>query len=43
MVGFRDIAVHDYQKLNLDVVQALVERHLGDFSAFTRTALGLAS
>ncbi len=30
MVGFRNIAVHDYQKLNLKVVQAVVEKHLHD-------------
>lgn len=41
MVGFRNVAVHDYRKLNLDIVQA-VERHVGDFLAFTRVALSLA-
>jgi uncharacterized protein YutE (UPF0331/DUF86 family) len=34
MVGFRNVAVHDYQKLNLDIVQAIVEHHLEDFLAF---------
>ena len=24
MVGFRNVAVHDYQNLNLDVVKAIV-------------------
>ena len=36
MVGFRNIAVHDYQNLNLEIVVAIVERHLGDFEEFVR-------
>lgn len=35
MIGFRDIAVHNYQKLNLDVIQKVIENHLGDFEGFT--------
>lgn len=34
MVGFRNIAVHDYQGLQLSIVQAIVEKHLGDFETF---------
>jgi uncharacterized protein YutE (UPF0331/DUF86 family) len=34
MVGFRNIAVHDYQKLNLDVVKNIAEKHLKDFEDF---------
>ena len=34
MVGFRNIAVHDYQNLNLDIVIAIVEKHLEDFTHF---------
>jgi len=34
MVGFRNIAVHDYQTLQLEIVQAIIDRHLGDFKAF---------
>jgi uncharacterized protein YutE (UPF0331/DUF86 family) len=37
MVGFRNIAVHDYQELNLEVVQQIIEKHLEDFLDFTRT------
>jgi uncharacterized protein YutE (UPF0331/DUF86 family) len=33
MVGFRNIAIHEYQKLNPAIVQAIVERHLGDLRA----------
>lgn len=36
MVGFRNIAVHDYQNLNLDIVIAIVETHLNDFELFIR-------
>lgn len=34
MVGFRNIAVHDYQNLNIEIVVAIVEKHLGDFEVF---------
>ena len=34
MVGLRNIAVHDYQTLNLDIVIHVVEHRLGDFSDF---------
>src|SRR4030067_3378943 len=27
MVGFRNIAVHDYQNLNLNIVRAIIEKH----------------
>jgi uncharacterized protein YutE (UPF0331/DUF86 family) len=39
MVGFRNIAVHDYQRLSLDIVGQIVARHLDDFLAFTRVLL----
>jgi len=34
MVGFRNIAVHDYQDINLDIVQQIIETHLVDFEWF---------
>ncbi len=34
MVGFRNIAVHDYQNLNIDIVINIVEKHLVDFEKF---------
>lgn len=43
MVGFRNVAVHDYQNLNLDVVKAIVTERLEDFRAFARLALDFAS
>ncbi len=35
MVGFRNIAIHDYQRINLDIVDAIVQKHLDDLLAFT--------
>ncbi|PRR80964.1 type VII toxin-antitoxin system HepT family RNase toxin [Clostridium vincentii] len=34
MVGFRNIAVHDYKALNLRIVQVIIESHLKDFSDY---------
>ncbi len=39
MVGFRNVAVHDYQKLNLDVVRRIIVERLDDFLEFTRVLL----
>jgi uncharacterized protein YutE (UPF0331/DUF86 family) len=39
MVGFRNVAVHDYQRLNLDIVKAIIVERLDDFRAFGRVAL----
>ena len=36
MVGFRNVAVHDYQRLNLDIVQAIAERELEHLLEFAR-------
>ncbi len=36
MVGFRNIAVHDYQNLNIDIVIAIVEKHLEDFEVYIK-------
>lgn len=39
MVGFRNVAVHDYRKLNLEVVRKIIHEHLGDFREFGRIVL----
>ncbi|MFD2215556.1 type VII toxin-antitoxin system HepT family RNase toxin [Metabacillus endolithicus] len=39
MVGFRNIAVHDYQEINLVILQKIVEEHLVDFTDYTKTIL----
>ena len=40
MVGLRNIAVHDYQTLNLDIVIAVINKHLGDFDEYIAEVLG---
>lgn len=39
MVGFRNVAVHDYTRLDLAIVQAIIERHLGDLLRFASETL----
>lgn len=39
MVGFRNIAVHDYQAVNLDVVKEIIEHHLIDLKEFCDTII----
>jgi len=34
MVGFRNLAIHEYQKLNLDIVKSIIEINLQDFYEF---------
>lgn len=41
MVGFRNVAVHDYQALNLAIVRSIVEHKLGDLRGFAQQALAL--
>lgn len=33
-VGFRNIAVHNYERIDWHIVQAILERHLDDFDTF---------
>jgi uncharacterized protein YutE (UPF0331/DUF86 family) len=39
MVGFRNVAVHDYTRLSLPIVRAIVENHLEDLLAFSSAAI----
>jgi uncharacterized protein YutE (UPF0331/DUF86 family) len=39
MVGFRNVAVHDYQKLSLQIVQSILENDLNDFRIFAELML----
>lgn len=39
MVGFRNLAVHDYQSINLKIVQKIIEQHLGDLQEFAQVML----
>ncbi|MEW9125219.1 MAG: DUF86 domain-containing protein [Thermotaleaceae bacterium] len=34
MIGFRNIAVHNYQKVNTEILQRVIENHLKDFEEF---------
>lgn len=34
MIGFRNIAVHNYQKINLDILRKVIEYNLEDFNEF---------
>ncbi|MCV2402103.1 DUF86 domain-containing protein [Marinomonas sp. C2222] len=40
MVGLRNIAVHDYQTLNLEIVKHVVENKLGEFTRFIEEMKG---
>lgn len=35
MVGFRNVAVHEYQTLNLEVLESIIKNHLKDFQEFS--------
>ncbi len=39
MVGFRNIAVHDYQSLQLPITVAIIETHLDEFLDYSRSLL----
>ena len=39
MVGFRNIAFHNYQELNLVILQKILDHHLVDFSTYTQTII----
>ncbi|MBC7960419.1 MAG: DUF86 domain-containing protein [Vallitaleaceae bacterium] len=36
MVGFRNIAVYDYQSIQLEILKAIIDKHLGDFKQFSK-------
>jgi uncharacterized protein YutE (UPF0331/DUF86 family) len=39
MVGFRNIAIHDYQSLDIEVMKSILERHLVDLEDFIQAVL----
>jgi len=39
MVGFRNVAVHDYQAVNLEIVRQIILHHLDDLVSFGRWGL----
>jgi uncharacterized protein YutE (UPF0331/DUF86 family) len=43
MVGFRNISVHDYEEIKPAIVQAIVKKHLNDFTDFYSVILDRAN
>ena len=39
MVGFRNIAVHDYKKMNLEIVKSIIHNELNVFLDFSKWAI----
>lgn len=39
MVGFRNIAVHNYQQISMDILHAILDKHLDDFRKFISVLL----
>ena len=36
MIGFRNIAVHDYKEIDEEILQDVIENHLNDLLDFAR-------
>ncbi len=43
MVGFRNTLVHQYQNIDIQIVVAVIEKHLDDFSEFTGSIIDFTS
>ncbi len=43
MVGFRNLAVHQYHQLDLAIIRAVIEKNLDDLLEFTAVALRLST
>jgi len=39
MVGFRNIAIHDYQKISIAIVKSIAKKNLKDFTDFSSALL----
>lgn len=37
MVGFRNVAVHEYTRLNLEIIHSIITKQLDDFRTFSST------
>jgi uncharacterized protein YutE (UPF0331/DUF86 family) len=37
MVGFRNVTLHEYARLNLEIVRAIITKQLDDFRSFSAT------
>ena len=43
MEGFRNIAVHDYQRLNMDIVRSIITERLGDLEELSSILISKTS
>ena len=43
MVGFRSIAIHDYQKIDTEILKSILDNHLNEFSDFVKVLLNTDS
>lgn len=41
MVGFRNIAIHDYQAVNIDIVENIIKKHLDDVLVYRKIMIEL--
>ncbi len=41
MIGFRNIAVHDYKEIDNEVLKNVIENNLNDLLEFARTMLNI--
>lgn len=39
IIGFRNIAIHEYQNLDINIIKSIVENDLGDFAAYIKEIL----
>lgn len=42
MIGFRNVAVHDYISIKLDIVESIIKENLAEFHDFIQIALSLS-
>ena len=42
MVGFRNVAVHNYRKLSMEILRSILSSRLGDFRDYVRMVIGKA-
>ena len=43
MVGFRNLCVHDYSSINVDVLKSILKDHLSDLEEYTKAILKFIS
>ena len=41
MIGFRNIAIHEYKNIDESIVQDIIENHLKDLKEFVREMINL--